>query len=330
MDRYKVNICGWYNHNNCGDEAYKIAFPIILPENFDITFTDKPIKSDIYILGGGDIVSNYFIDSFQKINAPKHIISTTIRNDINFKNLSQFSTILVRDYQSMKILNDNNILSKYCPDATFALTPNVDNGKKIIKDAFNNENAELYENIIVITINGHLCPEHSTSAIDFTKFEKFCYDVAMSIDHINASFVFLPFGKRMPWDDRVSSGLVASRCKFWKKNIVIYNAISPQESLDVISASTLSISTRLHSTIFSCIAGTPFIDIVHNHKNKYFLETLNNYKFVLDYNGLNTRQLINMVDEIIDKRQNISSDLKTFDQQNKDILSKEILSVRFL
>ena len=135
MDRYKVNICGWYNHNNCGDEAYKIAFPIILPENFDITFTDKPIKSDIYILGGGDIVSNYFIDSFQKINAPKHIISTTIRNDINFKNLSQFSTILVRDYQSMKILNDNNILSKYCPDATFALTPNVDNGKKIIKDA---------------------------------------------------------------------------------------------------------------------------------------------------------------------------------------------------
>ena len=27
----------------------------------------------------------------------------------------------------------------------------------------------------------------------------------------------------MPWDDRVAHGWIASKCKFWKKNQIVYN-----------------------------------------------------------------------------------------------------------
>ena len=56
----------------------------------------------------------------------------------------------------------------------------------------------------------------------------------------------------MPWDDRVSNGMVASFCKFWKKNVVLYDELEVQDALDIISAADVVISSRLHSTIFSC------------------------------------------------------------------------------
>jgi polysaccharide pyruvyl transferase WcaK-like protein len=68
---------------------------------------------------------------------------------------------------------------------------------------------------------------------------------------------------------------------------MIYNELDVQETLDIISASDAVVSTRLHSSIFSCATETPFLDITHSHKNKYFLETIKYEKASVGYEDFN-------------------------------------------
>lgn len=307
MVRNQVNVCGWYNHDNCGDEAYKIAFPQVLRDH-DFIFTDKPINNaSAYILGGGDIISAFFLDSLKKINAPKHIMSVTLREETNAKDLKQFDSIQVRDMASLEIAKAKNIKATFVPDITFVLEPNRKNGQKIIEGYFKKEGNDLYEKTVAVVLNGHLLSGHAGTALDASRFEKLCYDIAVASDNINASFIFLPFGKRMPWDDRIANAICASRCKYWKKNVVIYDSLSPQETLDVIGASDMLMSMRLHSSIFACICGVPFIDITHNHKNKYFLDTIDFKEFSIEYDNIGRRSLIEMSEDIFDRHEKISS-----------------------
>jgi polysaccharide pyruvyl transferase WcaK-like protein len=330
MVRDQVNVLGWYNHDNCGDEAYKLAFPQVL-RNYDLVFTDKPIKNaSAYILGGGDIISPFFLDSLKKINAPKHIMSVTLREGANAKDLKQFDSIRVRDLASLELAKSKGIAASFVPDMTFVLEPNRENGRRIIENHFRIEGNDLYEKIVTVVLNGHLVPGHDGTAMDASRFEKLCYDIAVASDNINASFVFVPFGKRMPWDDRAANAISASRCKFWKKNVVIYDPLSPQETLDVIGASDMLISMRLHSSIFACICGVPFIDILHNHKNKYFLNTIGFKEFAIEYDNIGRRSLIEMSDNVFRRHEEISSFLMQKTQDFKSLVIGAGSSVRIV
>lgn len=133
-------------------------------------------------------------------------------------------------------------------------------------------------------VNGHLL--HNTSnalARDYMAFQHFSESLARIIDHSGASFVFLPFGTKRPVDDRVANGWVDSRTKFWKKNVTFYDRLGVQDTLNVVSAADVVMSTRLHSTIFSTISNVPFIDIIHHNKNRGFVETLGVEEWMLDY-----------------------------------------------
>jgi hypothetical protein len=77
-----------------------------------------------------------------------------------------------------------------------------------------------------------------------------------------------------PNDDRMSNAFVGGRVKFYRKNYVVYQKLSVQTTLDVLSCAQAVISTRLHSTIFSAISGVPFIDLTHHDKNLGFIRTL--------------------------------------------------------
>ena len=72
-----IYVIGYYDHENLGDETYKLTFNYIfdtfLPktdlQHYNIEFLDcdkinlkKFIDSDIIVLGGGDIINEYFLD----------------------------------------------------------------------------------------------------------------------------------------------------------------------------------------------------------------------------------------------------------------------------
>ena len=319
-----VTALGWYDKMNCGDESYKLAFPTIFT-NYEWRFVDKLTaeivdQSDAIVLGGGDIMSNTFLNQFAFINKPKHAISVSCTNSTDVNKLTGFQNIIVRDHNSLDILKNKGIQAKYMPDISFCLHPDKMRGKRLIRKEFTAHKGELYEKVVVIVMNGHLADAESNSydVRKFINFHKLAYDLGHIIDYTPASFIFLPFGQQPPWDDRAPNIWVAQKCKFWRKNIVIWNELSVQDILDIVSGADAVISTRLHSTIFSIVGHAHFIDIIHNHKNAALLKTIEKQQHGVSYEGFDAEKVLAILKDLIWKQD--SKELQVLADKQRSLL----------
>lgn len=317
-----IGLVGWYGHGNIGDESYKLSFPKVFPQH-QFSFSEKPTDPmlDAYILGGGDVVCDSYINALKNV-PKKHIISASISQPN--KNISDYDIVAVRDSLSISNAASSGVCAKYVPDFAFALDYNKDRGREIIKQRFKDCGHDQYKNVVVVVVNSHLAPDHTGLARELYSFQHFAFGLSKAMDNTSASFIFLPFGTRMPWDDRISNSWVASLCKFWKKNVVVHDALSVQDTIDIIAASDAVISSRLHSTIFSCVTSTPFVDITHNHKNLGFLETTGLLKHSLKYEGVESSSITDNLNKIISSAEIKAEQIKvTVKQKN---LIKEFAS----
>lgn len=289
----KIHTVGWYGCNNLGDESYKLSFPILFPEH-SFTFSQKLVPADAYIVGGGDVVHGRYLKLLQS-EKNKHIMSATLSNVVDIKD---YKSIALRDLRSMEFSKKCGVKAELIPDFAFAFTSNAARGKQLIDQIFAAEGQERYERVIATTINGFLLPSHNTLDRESQHFHNLSYELSHAIDFTSASFIFLPFGSEMPTDDRIANMWISSKCKFHKKNLCVLNRLSVQDTLDIMAASDAVVSTRLHSSIFSCVAGVPFIDITHNHKNESFLETIG-YKNSIPYRGFSSIKFLEMISSIL-------------------------------
>lgn len=306
----KVTVLGWYGHDNVGDEAYKLAFPILLPQA-KLTFTDTldESKVDAIILGGGDILYNSFPNQLMShVSTSKYALSVSVRENEVLPPIA-FKKIVSRDRPSFPGCS-------WLPDFTFVLRPDVDNGFRLVKKIFTK--LDLYDKVCVVVINSNLMTHERSLARDSVTLEKFAFDLANAIDHTNASFLFLPFGNGFPFNDRITNSMVYSRCKFWQKNAIVYEQYTPQQILDIISAVDLVISTRLHASIFSCIGGTPFIDITHHDKNRFFVESIGKQDWAVDYWKFCLHKFNLLIKDLLNKT--YRKDLLTMAHHYKDLL----------
>lgn len=274
----KILVYGWYSHDNLGDESYKLSFREVWPEH-DFVFTDRIIESndyDLCIIGGGDVIRENLLKSLSKLTCKKVSISVTITSLSLFPEISNLDHIYVRDMTSyQKLIDYGYERVTYLPDISIILSGNKENGDRIISKIFNDSKLDRYSELYTIVINSHLMGNSTTSSKEKNMFFKMVDDIVEVIDNTNASFLFIPFSTSLPWDDRVSNGLVSSYCKFYKKNCVIYNKLSVTESIDVISASNCIITSRFHGLIFGIGNNIPTVVISFHDKMSKFCDTIN-------------------------------------------------------
>lgn len=319
-----INVIGWFGKNNIGDESYKIAYRSLWPnENF--VFSDQPVKSDYCILGGGDVISPTFtknnLDSVLSVSFPVHADAES------FKNCKR---IWVRDELSLDNAKNIGIEAELVPDFAFALRPNPADGIRHIRSIFKEERLDLYSQRIAVIVNSHILSASDSLASKYIQFERFAWELASLTDNFPASFIFIPFGTSSPWDDRTAFSAVASKCKFWKKNCSIYNRISVQETLDIISACDSAISMRLHSSIFCAIGHTPFVDITHNHKNPQFLKTINKEEWGIPYNSLCKEAAKNALQARLNNQTKDSEYLREISDAKRNELRTKASSISFI
>jgi polysaccharide pyruvyl transferase WcaK-like protein len=311
----KITVLGWYGHGNVGDESYKASFPLLFP-NDQLLFTNliKPEHhdSDLFILGGGAVLEEPFI---QQLRPFKNKIALSVTANKN--NLQDFKQVFVRDVKSYQA-----IPSVLMPDAAFLLNPTQNDA---IKPYF--QNRDLYQKKVVCVYNAHLSVVQGQLARDQLNFLKVTNDLADIIDRTAASFVFIPFGNDDPWNDRITNSWLASKCKFWKKNFVIYDKISFQQALDIIASADAVISTRLHASIFSCVAKVPFIDITHHDKNLGFLQTVGLEDWSIPYWRFNYEKCLTLLNEFLTKP---TTKLQTIVEAQRHQIAKVMNHVRLL
>lgn len=308
-----VLVLGWYNHNNIGDESFKLAFEMLYP-HLNMTFVDnisKKCEYDYCILGGGDVVNEKALKMLSYVDCPKIALSVSITNNSICDELKVLEHIYVRDLSSLDILHKNNIFNcSYLPDVVLTLEPNKENGKKLITELFKSEKSDKYENVYGIVVNSHLIGNRKVSYNDRSRFLQYAQDLSQLIDDTNASFIFIPFSTGFPWDDRVSNSWVNNNCVFWKKNVVIYDKLGIQDTLDIISGCNKVIANRYHMSIFSYISEIPFLTIGFHDK---FLSFCNDFDLkYLNYYSANLESMKSELQNVsinnIDKIKNLRSD----------------------
>jgi len=279
----KIDILGFYNQN-AGDSQYKVSFPILFPHHkFNFVNDIKPNKErDCVILGGGDVLNDYFYKELQKADCKKYAMSVD-RSPLSPKFEEICESIIYRNED--------------CPDFAFALKANKENGKKRLKSLAQGIN--LYENVIAIVVNAYLQKQGTDQlAREYLNFQKVAFDLAQVIDATNASFIFIPFCTSFPANDCLTNSVVYSKAKFWDKNLMIFEPLPFYDILDIISVCQACVTTRLHAAIFSCIGGTPFVDLTHHDKNRRFIEYIDK-PWSLDYWHFDSSKLKFWLDEFI-------------------------------
>ena len=278
----KILFYGWYENNNIGDESYRLSLPMLFPgcaPTFVNELSHELVGShDLIVLGGGNVLNRQFVRSLAPYRGVKPIYAVSVGCcdwSLTAEDFSIFTKIIIRDRNSEHFLNGLGVKNQLIPDAAFMLSPQIEDGRELIKRQFAQENAELMDKVVAVVVNAYIPRDgQSQLARDDFRFQMFSYDLADVCDRLKASCIFIPFGAKQPWDDRVSNGWVAMKCTLPQKNVVVYERYAPQQILNIISAVDVVVSTRLHSTIFSLLSGTPFLDICHNDKNKFFRKSI--------------------------------------------------------
>ena len=129
----RILVVGYYYHNNIGDDQYIDVFKYMFASNnnkYKLKFVDcdklseiSVKKSDIVIIGGGDILNNYFLDKIISVFKEKSnkIIAVSVGMPyldilINTQKLQIIDYIFIRTKQEREILGQF-----YCHDRIFYL-----------------------------------------------------------------------------------------------------------------------------------------------------------------------------------------------------------------
>ena len=146
-----ILIIGYYGHANLGDEQYKLSFTYVIDKyiadinNYNIIFVDCDrlkdqviCSTDIVLLGGGDILNNYFMDQINKtfINRANVIIAASVGMPyvdilLNTDKLNIIDYLFLRTHQDMDLFSKyfSSDRLKYIPDLSIFL---INTEKRII------------------------------------------------------------------------------------------------------------------------------------------------------------------------------------------------------
>jgi polysaccharide pyruvyl transferase WcaK-like protein len=293
-----VNVVGWYGHGNVGDESYKICFPKVFPGH-SFSFSADGSGSGPAVLGGGNVCSKSFLDQMDRFSGRKFAVSVGCTRDDPAARLMGFDGVFVRDEESVENLRRAGVAARLAPDLAFCLEPDRAAGRAELERRFEGQGRDLYEKVVAVILNAYLCVGDDVLAREEANFQKVVWDLARTMDSTNASFVFLPFGTGQPHDDRIANSWLAGKCKYWKKNLVVYDAPGVQRTLDLLSACDCAISTRLHSSIFSAVACVPFIDVTHHSKNSGFLRSIYRKDWSVPYWDFDRAQFVGMLNGLL-------------------------------
>jgi polysaccharide pyruvyl transferase WcaK-like protein len=310
------NICviGYYDHNNLGDEQYKLTFGYIIKKylsDYTCNFIDCDnllntnfIDTDIILVGGGDILNDYFIDKIiQKFQAkPNKIIAVSVgipyTSILNANKLSILDYIFIRTKQDIDILSShfNPERIMYLPDISYFLNSMTTPKPSII------ENLRLIQERTEIIIPNKgckiitLCLSQHIYNVDYisnyndilSNLSKFVIDLITKNYHI----VFLPFNTNaisIDENDIIINTNLLNLIKMNHTNVdyskyitFIDKTISAFDTNAILSISYIVIPMRFHACLLSIYNNIPILPIFTTRKVKNLL---------LDINWLDSYQL---------------------------------------
>lgn len=259
----KINIIGWYGRGNCGDEAFKHAFDVLLP-NHEKIFSTAAVPADLHILGGGDVIKPYYLDGISP-ETPLYIVGAGLgyEGDLDCLNGRNIKKALFRNPADVEMAKARGIDAAYIPDIVFSLS----RPERLLPN-------KTEKKLAVVILNGAINPtaarKHKANETAYAEYFK--WEMAESLSYLSEwyDFMFLPFSDDIYNRDDVIHCEVAARMAKPGRTQIMHFPHSPKVTLQTIADADLVIGMKFHSLIFSTIANVPFVNVGLSRKTGLF------------------------------------------------------------
>jgi polysaccharide pyruvyl transferase WcaK-like protein len=271
----KINIVGWFDKKNIGDECFKPAINhIFLKHHLEyITPPNNHTNPDIAVLGGGAVASPFYLEKLPK-NCKKYALGIDLayESESDLLAAAKFDGIFIRNQTDVKKFGWKfDCPVRAMPDLSFFLKPS---GVNVIEKKGLRNNKEKKK--VAVFPTDYVNPAIDRSVKEFgNKAYSFAENTAKELDILqeNGWDVYIMCCSTGGYgDDRRMALQISSFCK--NKLEVVLDTYSPQDMIDFIAQMDLTICQRFHSHLFSVIAGTPLISMEYTRKVHVFLEEM--------------------------------------------------------
>lgn len=374
MKNINFNIIGYYDHKNIGDEQYKISFESLflklfydLKISYNLNFYDCDKinmvdfeEDDIIILGGGDVLNEYFLDKI--ISKFKGTTNKIIAMSVGlpFKSvLTDTNKLKIIDYIFLRTKQDIHLFEKYfhqqrilyLPDISFELILNlpkpierenyqieeINDGNN--ESNFNNVYKKLKEikalkkKVVCLSLNRHICKAKNYEIIlnNFTQFIKF-------LTNFEYYVIFIPFNTNIN-NQNENDILIHNEIveKYKKSNkcsdrhlthlINVDFELTIDQTLLLFNLIDVCVPMRFHACLFSIYKNIPFFPVFTTRKIRNLLvdiDWMHGYELDTDSNYLPRKLDLNiLIDRFSLMLCSINNLKNKLEYINLDIFGKE-------
>lgn len=306
MKDVSITVIGYYNHDNTGDEQYKMTFTKMIKDNilntrYTLRFLDSDIikdveikETDIVILGGGDILNDYFLDEINMKfkNKSNKIIAVSV--GLPYINvLIKTEKLAIVDYIFLRTEQDMDVFSRYfCGERLFYLPDISYYLKSLEKPKIKNEYSDDLKivkksgkKVIAFCLNRHIYSESRK-----TNYKEIVSEFAKTILFLleRKNFVvLLPFNtndKNTENDIIFHTDIYNLLNKKSQQNVLnITSRLDVSKTFEIFENFDLVIPMRFHACLFSIYQYIPLIPILTTKKvTNVLLDIKWNYSYKLD------------------------------------------------
>lgn len=279
-DRTSRVVLGYYNHNNVGDEAFKLVFEQLFADEkveFVSDLDGHPDKEIIF--GGGAVVSRYFtchLPAARKF----HMVGCSLpfgRGDLELLRTVQdrLGRMYLRSRSDVEIANEAGFDAEFIPDIVFSLEPQeIDDPLQKVTELATLVSPEFgsKDRNLVVVLSDDYTVLYSEERLElFKQTEFFKNALADALDQLAAKFnlIFLPFSIWHNARDNVFAADVVRRMKKKHLACVVDRILSPRLALDLIySLQGPVLSMKYHGLVFAMLGGAFPVNIGQTKKNR--------------------------------------------------------------
>lgn len=260
-----INVIGWYNEKNAGDEAFRMVFDQLFHDH-EVIYSKSSVKeADRIVFGGGGVMCKSYLENVDgkslyalgvdvHLNGPEYV---RLRS-MNFK------SIIIRSKEYADIAKAQGWMEvSYAPDIAFSLDyPKWD----AVKDQVG----------IILT---HELPQDKEK--DICQFIQYLQTLGK-----RPVFIAMYEGVHKP-DFNVCKRIART----YYDSIPIHKNFSPIAVIKSISTCEFVLSMRFHGSIFASAMGIPFLSIANKGKHSLFCDQENMSECFLSLDCLNFENL---------------------------------------
>jgi len=259
-----IDVIGYYDANNNGDDALQLAIKKML-HGVDLAFP-KYATSKKVILGGGDVVNQFFLDRIPK-DSELYLLGCGLGYETELDLLKDYNIkeALFRNKKDAELAAAKGINASYTPDLVFALEPS----ETRLIDIKRVPPKKLLGVMVADNVSSSYS-QKDPRQIGYGQYLK--AELADALLYLSEWYkiVFIPMSHAPYAYDTKMFYEIMSYMPPRHLDKELLPPLGAMEVIDVVSQMDLIITMRFHGVIYSTLTGTPFVNIGLTRKTQLF------------------------------------------------------------